>query len=334
MVNPLLQRALTQEVPNAQQIGHEVLIDGEDYATNIESIFLKAEENRITQTCQLVIIGKTPASVVVGSSIEIKQSFKFDNGTQFTNSIFTGSIRMLQPAAGSRQTSTNITAFDAAESKLSNAPKNSTWTGTNADLIRSELLNLGFMSIDLKFEEISLTAAGLTGFSTVRELVLAAASAIDECVVYLDPNGILCVRSISTLRQSGITLPTTGYTYLQEIANANDRYSTVTVQGSTGASGSAVGTGAYTYEFTSAFPLTSVQCAAKATAIAARAERMKRSCQIPVNPLLKMSSVFQVYDETTLRTCRLTGNSQTIQWTSTDSSPGAWAVITMEDMPE
>ncbi len=332
VINSLIESALVQEFENIQQIGNTVTIGGVDVSDLVESITIRTSERRVVASCTLVLIGSSPATVAVDAEVEVITTFRFETGDIFTNTLFTGVIRSIQPSSGSKTSSVTVLSYDAADAALSAAPTNATWTGTNVALVASELTAAGFATQDLDFASFSMTAVDVSGFATVRDLILAAANALDEAVAWIKIDGTFCVKSVTAFSESGFTVPQTGYTYLQQTNNANDRYSTVTVQGITGLTGSSAGTGYYSLSETSSFLTLAADCETKAAAIVARSEAIQWSAQVPLNPLVRVGDIITVVDENGVdQSCRVTGVSHTVQWSSPESSPGAWSNIQLED---
>ena len=332
LITDQLESALSQEIENAQQIGTFVKIAGSDVSELVESVSVSSSENKITATATIVLVGSKPAALVSGASITVETVFRFEDGTEFTNVIFSGIVKSFQPSSGSTNQTVSVYAYDSAEAALSSAPKNTTWTGYASALIDDELSAAGLLIRTVELSDFSMSAVNISGFKTVRELIIGVVGTTTEAVAYVYPNGAFCAKSYFSPKASGLVFTQKSYTYFQGNSDDTNKFKVVSVTGSTGLSDTATGTGTIDYSVNSSLITDTSDCLLKASAIVSRAEKTKVTIQVPLNPLVKIGETISVYDDSNaLKTVRVSGVSHYIQWTTPDSSPGAWTTITGDE---
>lgn len=192
---------LSQERPNSQLIGATVEIEGEDFSTLIESIIIRTADSASTGSAELVVIGDVSAEVEIGDEVSISFSYTFATGSTYTKKVFDGIVKTIVPTTGSQTESTQISIWDEAEALLSQAPHNTTWTGTAKALVEDELTALGIEAYSADFDDYSMTAVDLTQFSTARDLIMAVANGQDECGIFTQSSGRVCVWSFESQRE-------------------------------------------------------------------------------------------------------------------------------------
>ena len=328
IVSSGLVAALSQETPNAQQIGTTVTIGGVDYSAYVESVLVQIKEDTISPAATLNLVGSF--ALAIGAALVIQTKYSFADGTSFTATLFSGVIRSSQPTSGSQNKTTVVYGYDAASDFLSAAPDNTTWTGTAYDLITAELSD--FDTIVLDFADYTIPAGlSLSEFTSKRDLILAVAGGREEVVLYIDQAGTVYVRNYATGIGSGQTLDTRGVTYYQAYDNASDRYASVTIQAPDGTTGTATSELGKTAFFgTGKFCVTEADCEAKAGEILARSLLTTYSVQVPLNPVVQIGGNLVLNDlvPAQIFAGKITGISHSIQWTG-KSSPGAWTNLTV-----
>jgi hypothetical protein len=328
LVSDALMAALAQETENAQMIGVTVSIGGVDVSESVQSVLVSSAETRITTRAEIILIGDSPSSLSAGASIEIGAVIAFEDGTTFTNNLFSGVVTSSQPSSGSTNRTVVVSAYDSAEALMSAGHAFTTWTGTASGLVALALEAGGVHAYDLDIDDYSMTAATVSAFQTLRDLVLAVAGGKSEVVAGLSPNGLFWVKKCASAPDSGLIFGAKAYTYFQRYSDSADRYKAFAVTGTGTASGTATGTGKLTDSLSTPLLSSSADCAAKAQSVVDRYEADTVTIQIPLNPLVKTGTLVTIEYEGADVIVRVTGVSHSVSWTSAEGSPGAWTTIT------
>lgn len=325
---------LSQERPNVQQIGAAVTIDGTDVSALIESILIQTADSVSTGSADLVMIGDVSSSVAVGDVVEIEFSYAFANGATYSKKVFSGVAKTIMPTTGSQTASTQVSVWDTTEALLSGAPHNTTWTGTAKALVEDELSELGIETYSVDFDDYSLSSADLTQFRTVRDLILAVANGQDECGIFTQASGTVCVWSFEAQRMNGTdpvyAFPRTGITYQQQIDASRDRYKSFMVTGLTGTTATGTGTGTTDDGESSLFLTAEADLQPRADAVVDKRERNRVVFQSSLHPLVRVGDLVEVEQASgAWLQVRVTNVSHQVQW-SGRNSPGCWTTITAE----
>lgn len=325
---------LSQGRPNSQLIAATVAIDGTDYSSFIESIIIRTADSVSTGSADLVVIGDVSAAVSIGDAVSVSFSYTFANGSTYTKKVFDGIVKTIVPTKGSQTESTQISVWDEAESLLSQAPHNTTWTGTAKALVEDELTELGIETLSVDFDDYSMAAVDLTQFQTVRDLIMAVVNGQDECGIFTQSSGRVCVWSFESQRDSSgepvYSFPRTGITYLQQIDASSYRYRNYVVTGLTGTTATATGTGTVDGGESSLFLTSEADLQPRADAVVDKQERNRIVFQSSLHPLVRVGDLVEVEQTVGVYVeARVIGVTHVVEW-SGQNSPGCWTTIIAE----
>lgn len=332
VISAALLELMARNPQNSQQVAGSVTIGGVDVSALVESVSLSSSADGATGLATLVLIGGAPVSAVEDAAVELAVTITFATGEAFTNSLFAGMVKTIQPSTGSTRQTTVVTCFDDAYNALMGAPANTAWTGTARDLVADELTAAGITAFDLDFADYSIDLPTLGAFATVRDLVLAVAGGKDEVCIYRLSTGVLAVRSYTSSEATGLTMQRAGYCSSQDNTQVTSRYASVTVTGSAGnqvtVTDSAIGVDG---NHTAPVLDDTADLTAKANAMIARSKRVRRSLVVPLIPVLRVGSSLQVvHTDLSTYTATVIGRGLYGQWTGPGSSPGWFDALTLE----
>jgi hypothetical protein len=183
IISQQLKDTLAQDFPNEQQVSAVVEVAGEDVSDYVTYCKINHTENTITSKLDLAFFGDLPSVVEEGAAITVEAFFKFQDGSEFSNQIFSGEIRFIQPSEGKTK-SALVYAYDDFDSKMRANHTQSSWNGTAKNLIETELTAAGITSYNLDFEDYSLNQN--LSFTNLKELINAVAGGQDV-VSILEP---------------------------------------------------------------------------------------------------------------------------------------------------
>jgi hypothetical protein len=327
-----LLELLTQETPNAIVIGTTVVIGGADVSESVESVITRSDDQSAMGTADIRFVGEKPAEMVTGASVAIYDVFTFEDGSTFTAQIFSGTVQQLKDETnGAGETETRVVTQDSATDALSTAPSNTTWSGTARTLVVNELTTAGLDTADVDFPDYTLPDnTPLTQYPTVRDLVAAVSAGLADDPMWTSPTGILCIRDADNNATAPWSLKRTGYVSSKDDDDASARYASYTVQGATGETYTATGTGTAVGSETTDLLTSEADLQTKAEAVVARAERIKRTVEMPANPLARVGDIVmgaEHIDGTTFDG-RIMSVTHTRQWPG-----GCWTAIQFEVIP-
>lgn len=331
LISSELTETLAQDNENVQQIDMIVEVAGIDVSSVVKSIKASAAENAATQFLQLVIIGEQPEALVEDASIEVTAKFTFENRSTFTNKIFSGYASFIQPSSGANSKSVLVYAYDNFEKKLKANHVNTSWSGLASDLIANELIAAGITTSNVDFADYTLDTT--LAFKDLKELIIAVAGGIDEVSIFGSPSGIFNIIGLSASNSSAWEISKKGYFSSSDSNSTQKRFKSVLMQGVTGNTIKVLGSGTVGIDHTFSSPvLTSVaDLTTKGQALIAKSERIRRTIQMPLNPLINTGKVLTVeHLDGVEYNGKVISNSLSLEWTTPNSSPGATSSLTME----
>lgn len=325
--------AVIEQLPGAEvlaQVAAVVTVGGVDISDDIESITVTSNDSNITGRAQINFIGAMPPAAVEDADVDISVRYLLPGGATYQASIFSGTLKSIVTTDGSQPTAA-LEVVDSTYDALNTAPATSTISGSATTVITTALTAAGVTDFEVDITDYTVPASTSTApYQTVRDMVAAVSGGLDDDPIWLDAAGKLHIEKVGSAAAAKYwTLPKSAYCNVQTIDDPSQRYQSYTVQGLTGLTATATGTGTMIGSETSPFLTAEADLQTKADAVVARAERTRRTMETVINALAKVGLVVTVtHTDDITYTARIFEVVHTLSWPA-----GFWTQLGLEVIP-